>query len=218
MGITKSYKYRIYPNKTQTTLIDKSFGCVRYYWNVLVASFNSYSAETNPKPTYQTAKEIREELEWMCEISASILQQKYRDFDQTKKQYFNKNRKVKIGRISFKKKGKSNDSFRLPNQKFKIADNKIQLEKVGRVRVVIDRQIPENAKLLSVTVSKNKANQYFASINYEIEHKPKIKKSDENVGIDLGLKEIATLSNGMQFSNPKKFLENQKKLKKMQQH
>src|SRR5690606_9189224 len=42
--------------------------------------------------------------------------------------------------------------------------------------------------------------------------------SDENVGIDLGLKEIATLSNGMQFSNPKKFLENQKKLKKMQQH
>ena len=168
MKTTKSYKYRIYPNVKQQIKLAKTFGCVRVYWNGLVASFNSYDAENNPKPTYKTAKELRSEIDWMQEISAGALQQKYRDFDQTKKQYFNKGRRKKIGRMSFKKKS-NNQSFRLPNQKFYIKENKIQLEKIGKVNIVVDRNIPENAKLLSVTVSKNASNQYFASINFEIE-------------------------------------------------
>lgn len=217
MKTTKSYKYRIYPNVKQQIKLAKTFGCVRVYWNGLVASFNSYDAENNPNPTYKTAKELRSEIDWMQEISAGALQQKYRDFDQTKKQYFNKGRRKKIGRMSFKKKS-NNQSFRLPNQKFYIKENKIQLEKIGKVNIVVDRNIPENAKLLSVTVSKNASNQYFASINFEIEQPIKTKKSNENLGIDLGVSSIATLSNGVQFANQKKFRENQSKLRSAQKH
>lgn len=217
MKTTKSYKYRIYPNVKQRVSLAKTFGCVRVYWNNLVASFNSYDQEINPRPLYKTSKEIRSEFEWMKDISASALQQKYRDFDQTKKRHFNKTRKTKIGRMSFKKKSNS-QSFRLPNQKFYIKENKIQIEKVGKIQIIIDREIPKEAKLLSTTISKTPSNQYFVSINFEIDQPIKIKESNENVGIDLGVSAIATLSNGIQFANPNKFRENQSKLRGAQKH
>lgn len=46
----KAYKFRLYPNKTQEVLLNKTFGCVRYFWNNTVATFNTYDKETNPNP------------------------------------------------------------------------------------------------------------------------------------------------------------------------
>lgn len=215
--MNRSYKYRLYPNRTQQELLNKTFGCVRFYWNNLVGSFNSYDKETNPNPEYKTQKELKEDFEWLSEVSAASLQQKKKDFDETMKQYFSKSRKTKINRPNFKSK-RNKQSYRLPNQKFKIESNKIRLEKIGWVKIVMERSLPENAKLLSVTISKNPSGEYYASVNFSYKSKIKTKKSNENIGIDLGLKDIATLSNGLQFKNPKKFLESQKKLKKTQQH
>ena len=124
MNQIKSYKYRIYPNVKQEVLLNKTFGCVRYYWNDLVETFNSYD-ENNKILNYKTSKEIRDIHSWMKDVSASALQQKYRDFEQTKNQYFSKNRKLKIQKPSFKIKSHS-QSFRLPNPKFRIYGNKIQ--------------------------------------------------------------------------------------------
>ena len=217
MNNIKSYKYRLYPNVKQEIKLAKTFGCIRFYWNNLVASFNSYDKETNPSPEYKTQKELKVDYQWLKEVSASALQQKQNDFLETKKQYFKKERKVKSGRMKFKKKG-GNQSYRLPNQKFLIVCNKIKLEKIGLVSIVIDREIHSDAKLLSVTVSKNPSGQYFASINFKIEQEVKQKLSNENVGIDLGVSAIATLSNGMQFDNPKRFAKNQSKLRSCQKH
>lgn len=215
--LTRSYKYRLCPNKSQQVQLAKTFGCVRYYWNDLVNSFNSYDKENNPIPSYKTSTEIRQDLKWMKEVSAAALQQKYRDFYQTKSQYFNKDRNIKLGRMSFKRKG-YRDSFRLPNQKFKILDDRIKLERIGNVKMIIDRDIPSKAKILSVTVSKTSSGQYFASVNFEINKKSKTKTNYENIGIDLGLSSIITLSNGIQFVNPKKFRENQSRLRTAQKH
>lgn len=213
----KSHKYRLYPNKTQEVLLAKTFGCVRFYWNNLIETFNTYNKDTNPLPTYKTQKELKADYEWLSEVSAAALQQKFNDFNEFKKQFFSKTRKKVVGRPKFKKKS-DKQSYRLPNQKFKFVGNKIQLEKIGRVRFVEDRKIPDGAKLLSVTVSKNPSGQYYASVNFEVNVEYKKKKSDENIGIDLGVSAIATLSNGMQFSNPHKFLEGQEKLKVAQRH
>ena len=217
MNVIKSYKYRLYPNSEQQELLNKTFGCVRFYWNNLVESFNSYEKESNPSPEFKTQKELKKEFKWLSEVSAAALQQKKRDFDEAKKQYFNKNRKSLIGRMNFKSK-KNKQSYRLPNQKFKIKDSRIRLEKIGFVKMAMDRELPINSKLLSVTVSRNSSGEYYASINFEIEQEVKNKKSKENVGIDLGLKEIATLSNGLQFYNPKVFTKSQCELAKAQRH
>lgn len=215
MNRLAAYKYRLYPNKTQQISLNKTMGSVRFYWNQQVATFKAYDKETNPKPEFKTSTKLRNEIEWMKEVSAAAIQQKEIDFKEYKKQLFSKSRKKKIGFPSFKKKN-NRQSFRLPNQKFKVIGNKIQLEKIGKVKMVVDRELPEG-KLMSVTVSKNPSGQYFASIliETEINYKP---ITNKEVGIDLGIKTFSTQSDGVEISNPKFLRKNQAKLHRMQQH
>ena len=212
----KAYKFRLYPTKQQEVLLNKTFGCVRFYYNQQVALFNSYDKESNPKPEFKSSTLIRQEFEWMQEVSAAAIQQKEIDFKEFKKQLFNKNRKSKLGFPNFKKKS-NKQSYRLPNQKFKIIGNKIKLEKIGKVKFVKDRNFPEVFKFISVTISKNPSGQYFVSVlvEQEINHRP---KTNREVGIDLGVKTFLTQSDGIEISNPKYFSKNQAKLKKLQQH
>jgi putative transposase len=212
----KAYKYRIYPNNTQKVLLAKTFGCVRFFWNNQVAVFNSYDKEVNPSLVYKTSTQIRKEYEWMKEVSAAAIQQKEIDFKDLKKQVFNKNRKTKTGFPQFKNKN-SRQSYRLPNQKFVLMNDKIRLEKIGWVKVVSDQDVPENSKFMNVTVSKNNADQYFISVLVETEIK-QLPKTNKSVGIDLGLKEFFTQSDNIVVANPRYFRENQAKLKRVQQH
>lgn len=187
-----SYKYRMYPNKTQEELLAKTFGCVRVIWNACVDSFNSYDKETNPNPKFPTKSDLVIEKPWLNEVSAATLQQKQRDFIEFSRQYFNKNRKEKLGKPNYKNKH-DNQSFRLPFPKFKITNNKIRIEKIGWVKIVIDRKIPDNARFISCTVSKNRSGQYFVSVLVETEQCYK-HKTGKTVGVDLGIKTLATLS------------------------
>ena len=212
----KAYKFRLYPNTEQEVLLNKTFGCVRYAWNSNVAQFNTYDKETNPKPKFKTSTELRNEIEWMKEVSASAIQQKEMDFKEFKKQLFNIKRKTKLGFPKFKKKS-NRQSYRLPNQKFKIIDNRIQLEKIGKVRFVKDRDFPEFFKFLSVTVSKNPSGEYYISVLVEQEIKHKLKTNKE-CGIDVGIKSFSVQSDGIEVDNPKYFSQSQAKLKKLQQH
>ena len=138
----KAYKFRLYPNKEQEVLLNKTFGCVRYAWNQNVANFLTYDKETNPKPEFKTSTELRNEIEWMKEVSAAAIQQKEIDFKEFKKQLFNTKRKTKLGFPKFKKKS-NKQSYRLPNQKFKITNDRIQLEKIGKIKFVKDREFPD---------------------------------------------------------------------------
>ena len=215
MKIKKSYKFRIYPNKSQEVSLSKTFGCVRVVWNKCVELFNSYDKNKDDKPFQINLLELKNELPFLSEVSAASLQQKTRDFEEFRKQYFNKGRKEKLGEPCFKSK-KNRQSYRLPNQKFKIGDGKIRLEKIGWVKMVMDREIPENSKPLSCTVSKNKSGQYFISILVEQET-VYLEKTGKTVGVDLGIKELATLSDGTTFHNPKHLRDKQAKISRFQQ-
>lgn len=195
---TKSYKYRIYPNRTQEVLIKKTFGCVRYVWNNWTETFNNYFK--TGKTELANTTDLRKEFEFLGEVSAAALQQKSRDFFQYKQQFFNKKRKSKVGRPKFKSKyGKQ--SFRLPNQKFRIKENKIRLEKMGWVKFDNHRQIPENSKLLSITVSE-KNGKYHAAINFEYE-KTVVKEDKPSIGIDIGVKVLVVTSDNVCYDNPR---------------
>jgi putative transposase len=212
----KAYKFRLYPNRTQEVLLNKTFGCVRYAWNQNVAQFNTYDKETNPKPEFKTSTELRNEIEWMKEVSASAIQQKEIDFKEFKKQLFNTKRKTKLGFPKFKKKS-NRQSYRLPNQKFKIINDRIQLEKIGKIKFVKDREFPKFFKFLSVTISKNPSGEFYISVlvEQEISHKP---KTNKEVGCDVGIKSLSVQSDGIEVDNPRYFSKNQAKLKRLQQH
>jgi len=210
----KAYKYRIYPTKEQEVLLAKTFGCCRFVWNKLVENFNKNDGTI----VNEKILKDQEEFEFLKEVSASTLQQKRMDFVEFKKQYFNKKRKTKLGRPQFKKKS-NRQSFRLPNQKFILDQEKslVRLEKIGWVKIVLDRNIAENADFRSITISATPTGKYFVSILVKEELNP-IPSSSKIVGIDLGLKELMTLSNGQVINNPRWFRKNQSKLKKAQKH
>ena len=212
----KAFKYRIYPNKSQKVLLSKTFGCICVIWNANVESFNSYDKDSNPKPKIIIKSDLIIDKPWLNEISAAAIQQKIRDFQEITNQFFSKTRKKKIGRPSFKKKS-GNQSYRLPNQKFSLKDNKIRLEKIGWVKISIDRNIPDNSKMLSCTISMNCCGQYFVSILVDVVI-PNKGKTGKSVGIDLGLKSFATLSDGVVIDNIKFFREKQSEIAKIQRH
>ena len=214
--ILKAYKYRIYPNDTQEILLNKTFGCVRVIWNHNVEIFNQYNkgSDENPKPL--TSTELRKKHEWMGEVSAAALQQKQIDFKNFTQQFFSKNRKKKLGRPQFKKRD-SAQSYRLPNQKFTLNSDTIRLEKIGKVKIVIDRDIPKGSKFMSVTVSKNPAGQYFASVLVETEVVKK-EKTGQSIGLDIGLKTFLSGSNGITVETPNYFRKSKAKLKKAQRN
>lgn len=214
--MNKAFKYRIYPNKSQEELLSKTFGCIRVIWNANVESFNSYDKDKNPKPKIITKSDLIIDKPWLNDVSAAAIQQKIRDFQETSKQFFSKTRKKKINRPSFKKKS-DNQSYRLPNQKFSLGNNRIRLEKIGWVKMSIDRDIPEGSKILSCTISKNCCGQYFVSIVVDTIILCK-SKTGKSVGIDLGLKSFATLSDGVVIDNIKFFREKQSEIAKFQKH
>lgn len=213
--MNRSYNYRLYPTKDQEVLLAKTFGSVRFLWNQNVQVFNSWvSYGPNQKP--KTSTEIRHQNPWMKEISAAAVQQKELDFRTFKNNFFSKTRKTKISRCKFKSK-LDKQSFRLPNQKFDLEEGTIRLEKIGHVNILIDRR-PIGCKFLSVTVSKDKAGHYFASILVEEESKPRFTPTGKSVGVDLGLINFLTLSDGTKIENPRQFRKSQAKLRKAQKH
>jgi putative transposase len=188
--VKRAYKYRIYPTQKQQVKLAKTFGCVRFVWNKYTESFLNRTKS-------KSSTVLRFENDFLKEVSAGALQQKQRDFMEFKSQFFNKKRKKKLGKPNYKKR-KSKQSFRLPNQKFYIKDGKIQIEKIGKIKINIDHHYPLDGRLLSVTISKDKVGDYFASVLVETVITP-LPKTNKTVGIDLGLKSLVTTSDGVQI-------------------
>lgn len=209
MIVNKAYKYRIYPNEEQKEKLAKTFGCVRFIWNKFVESFNDKDV-----PKYTKYNDLTSLFVFLKDVSAGALQQQDQNINTFKKQFFNRNRKTKVGRPSFKHK-ETKSSYKLPNKKFDIQGDKIRLEKIGLVDIKINKQIPKNAKLMSCTMSRNRVNQYFVSIATECDIKPP-PKTGKTIGIDLGIKDFAILSNGEKYTAKKWFRDNQTKLRKEQ--
>lgn len=216
--ILKAYKLRIYPDFEQEQKLNQTFGCVRVLWNCLVENFNAYGSDVYINKLSEKEIKAREDLWFLKDVSASSLQQKTRDFIEFQNQYFNKNRKTKLGRPSFKKRS-NRQSYRLPNQKFKVNQEKgyIQLEKIGKVKLQKDKRIFDTSDLRSVTVSKTPTGEFYASILVRtgVEQLP---TTGRKLGIDLGLSDLMILSSGVKVNNPKWIRENQSKLAKAQQH
>ena len=205
----KAYKFRLYPTQIQRLLLNKTFGCVRFVWNYNVDCFNNNTTEN-----VLSIKDLRLEHSFLKEVSAAALQQKERDFIEFKRQYFNKSRKKQIGRPSFKKKSVYNQ-YRLPNQKFSLSATHIKIEKIGNIKIVVDRQIPKDVKYLSVTIIKKPCGHFYASVCVEEEILPK-NKTHLKVGIDLGIKTFATQSDKVEIANPKFLVKSQNKLRRLQ--
>ena len=193
----KAFKTRIYPNAEQTVLIEKTFGCCRFvYNNGLDCKIEAYDKDKTNLSAYDLIKRIaslKKEFEWLKEVEAQTLQQSLLDLEKAYKNFFKKHG----GFPKFKKKG-DKDSFRTFRTHF-VSRHSIYLPKIGAVKTA--EKIKKKWNIHSATISK-RAGQYFISLLIDYEP-PKAQKTGEVVGIDLGIKTFATLSDGTKYKNLK---------------
>ncbi len=215
------YKYRIYPNHVQIKKLSQLFGCCRYVWNQSLAHCNQLYADGIKKPSYtdltkQFITQAKRELVWLKEVASTPLQQSLKDLDQAYKNFFNsctgKRKGIKVKPPKFKNR-KSRQTARFVGANYQINQDKIYLPKVGKIKIVWSR--PLASQPTSVTIIRDSANRYFASFVVEI-NSEFLPKTDNSIGIDLGISTFATLSNGEKYEAPKPLKQNLKKLAKFQ--
>ena len=206
--ILRAYKYRLKPDAVQQQYLAEAFGCARFVWNKLVENFNSWTPENKPAKLSEKELKDRAEFSFLNSVSSVVLQQKRIDFDSTKSQFFNKKRKTKLGRMRFKKKtGRQSVRFteQVISKKSDLSVGLIFLPKFKTPFKFINHR-PFSGELRSVTISKNPDGSYWISFLVREEFEPK-QRTGKAVGIDLGLKDLLILSNGVKFDHPKHMLE-----------
>lgn len=215
----KAYKYRIYPNVEQQIYIAKAYGCSRFIYNQMLANRIEVYEENKDSMTskemaklYLTPAKFKKEYEFLKEVDSLALANAQMNLDTAYKNFF---RDKSVGFPKFKKKS-NRISYKTNNQKgtIYIENGYIKLPKL-KSRIKIKQHRLFKGEIKSATISKNPIGQYFVSILVETENII-LQKIDKKVGIDLGLKEFATTSEGVVYHNPKFLRKTEKKLIKAQ--
>ena len=207
----KSYKFRLYPTEEQKVIFAKTFGCSRFIWNQMLADKIAYYKETG-KTLNNTPAQYKKEFPWLKEVDSLALCNVQLNLQQAYKNFF----QSKFGFPRFKSKKKAyKESYKTNNNNgnIEVYNNKVKLPKIGWVRLKQHRNITGLIK--SATISKTATGKYFISILCETEILP-FKKTNSNVGIDLGLSHFAILSTGEKIENPRFLVRSSNKLAKEQ--
>lgn len=217
----KAYKFRIYPNDEQKVLFAKTFGCVRLVYNHWLDRKIKQYEEDKTSVTYTVcAKEMAEmkkaeEYAFLKEVDSVSLQQSLRHLD-TAFQNFFKQPKTGFPRFKSKKRNKNSYSTVCINGNITISNGYLKLPKIGQVRLKQHRQIPEDYKIKSVTVSQTPSGKYYASILCEYENQVQTAELKDFLGLDFSMKELYKDSNGNEPCYPRYYRQAEKRLKREQ--
>lgn len=207
----KGIKFRIYPNREQQNIINQTLGCCRLIYNKGLAMRNE-AYENGSKIGYSQTSAMLTELKrsddfsFLKAVDSIALQQSLRDLDRGFVNFFQK----RAAHPVFKSKHNHHQSYRTINQRdnIRIVGKRIKLPKLGFVKI---RQSMEVGKINNVTIERTPTGKYFAVLNVEFEPQPLINMGGL-IGIDVGIKDFYSDSNGNVVSNPKYLEKSMRKL------
>ena len=202
-------KVRIYPTQEQAVLINKTLGCCRQVYNLMLASrLDFYDknikdkelSKTEKSEIYKlykapTEKELKQQYEYMKDVSSVALQQSRRDQEGAFTKFYK-------GLSKFPKfhSKKNKNSYRELKCKFDWNHRVLTIPKIGKMRFR-NRELPKclNAddKVCNITISKNPSGQYYASILFEVEEQPRLKSESQAIGLDFSPANEYVDSNGL---------------------
>jgi len=206
MIIRKGFKYRLYPNRAEQQKLAVQFGHARYIYNWgLAQSQGRYPGYNHLAQQLPILKRAAETV-WLKEAHSQVLQQALQNLDRAFGNFFDQ----RGGYPQFKsKRARQSVRYPQPKEKWLAPDGRhIYLPKVGHVRLVLHR--PLEGELKNMTVSRTKSGKYFVSLQVEVEMaEPEL--TGGSVGLDLGLREFATLSTGEKIAPPQSYRQAEKK-------
>lgn len=206
----KAYKYRIYPNKSQEELIQKTFGCCRFVYNQIL----SYRKELYERQSKNITKfdcvnyvnrVLKSEYTWLKEVDKFSLTNSVNNMDDAYRKFFKGIAKFP----KFKNKHDMKKSYttnciyhknQVPSIEILFENNKLKLPKLSWLKTNISKKF--EGKIKSVTVSQVPSGKYYVSVLVETEQ-PQLPKTDKAIGIDLGIKDLVITSDGDKFDNLK---------------
>ena len=206
----QAYRYKILPDAQQKVVLSNFFGCARFIYNWgLNIKTKEYETSKKSVSYNQLAKELtqikkEERYSWLNDVTVESLQQSLRNLETAFSKFFKKEAEYP----QKKKKRKCKDSVKfILNVHFDFNKWIVKLPKIGWVKLCRNRMFDANScKTGTCTVSRDACGEYWCSIVVDDKHlapmKAKLEK-DNAVGIDLGIKDYAILSDGIKFPNPK---------------
>jgi putative transposase len=234
-----SYQYKIKPTKQQAEKIDKTLEMLRCQYNYLLAQrFDWYDfnrcpidkcplichlPELKEQPNYYNQKaslvQLKVDRPWYKDIHSQVLQEVPKRVELAFDRWLRGDVNAKkSGRPRLKGKGQYKTFTYTQFKQHHLSNNKITLSKIGDVKVIVHRPIPDGFKIKTVSITK-KADGYYVSLSLEDATVPTI-KPDFNpksiTGIDVGLKEFLTTSEGETVAIPQHYRKAQKRLKLIQ--
>ncbi len=224
--VIRGYKTELDLTNEQRTLLLKHAGAARFAYNWGLAHKQAaYKAGEKVPSAIDLHRELnalkQTEFPWMYEVSKCAPQEALRDLDTAYKHFFRKAKlkkqgqfRGKLGFPRFKKKSKAIGSFRLTGS-IKVFSDAVQLPRIGRLRLHEHGYIPTDAKVLNATVSEQ-AGRWYVSVQVEEEQEKPVPTATSAIGIDLGIKTLATLSDGNTFENPRALKQALQKLKRLE--
>ena len=211
----RGFKFRFYPTSAQRLELAQTFGCTRYIFNwALALRTNSYYQDKVSLSYTDTSNALTKlkkdpEKSWLKQVSAVPLQQGLRHLNTAFQNFF----KGRTKYPKFKKKANRQSAHYAPNA-FKWRDGKLTLAKMSKpLKIKWSRYF--NGEPKSVVVSKDSSNRYFVSFLVEEELDGWSPRTEE-IGIDLGIKDVVVASNGFASGNPKYASKYQARLKTLQ--
>ena len=217
MIVQKAFYYRFFPTDAQAAQLGRTFGCARFVYNQAL-EFRSQAWQQEKKSVgyHETALKLTQwkkepEKTFLSEVSSVVLQQSLLNLDTAFTNFFEKRAKYP----KFKSR-RHRQSVRYATNAFTFRGGSITLAKQSEaLDIVWSRPLPDDAKIINLTISCDTSERYFVSILVETDLKP-LEKTKAEVGIDVGVKTLATTSEGEKIENPRPLVKHEKRLRILQ--
>ena len=200
--LLRAYKFRLYPNPSQTSSLEQHFGCARFIFNWGLEQKSKAYSERQEKLSclalMNRLPELKSQLPWLAEVNAQSLQMALRNLDVAFTNFF------KNADYPTFKSRKGRQSFQCPQScAADFEKSVLHLPRIKSIKTRFHRQF--DGKIKTVTISRTPTAKYFASLLVEQEGtEPELAPiTDSTLGLDVGLKHFLITSDGEKVSNPK---------------
>jgi len=210
--MVKTYRYRIYPNKSQETMFMKTFGCVRFIYNRMLFDRLKYYRETG-KMLFNTPAQYKDTYPFLREVDSLALANAQLHLNNAYKNYF---QRKGAGRPRFKSRKSLHQSYATNNQRgsVRIERGHIRLPKIGFIRIRQHR--PFTGKIKTVTVTRTLGGRYYVSILVEDENQVRAIDPQTFAGIAFSLHGLYAASDGTGADMPQNCLRTLRRLRREQ--